>query len=83
MLDPSRRQRAEHVSQGSTQLKQRAYKFGAVRVWILLNEFIDIPVLHPFRDHRESSFSQCDTEQRQDVRMPEVFPSNRFSAESL
>ena len=48
-----------------------------------MNEIIDIAILHPFRNHREPAFSNCDPEQRQDVRMVEVFPSGCLSAEFL
>ena len=48
MPDPLQRRQAENVSQGPTQYKQRPYKLNTVHVGILLNEVIDVPVLHPF-----------------------------------
>jgi len=80
---PSRYQRAEKVSQGPAHPNGCTYKFGAIRVWIPLNEVIDVSALHPFRNHRELPPNYRYTEKWQDVRVLEVFPGNRFSAESL
>ena len=60
-----------------------AYKLGTVHVRIFLNEIIDITILHPLRNHRESPFSNCHPEQRQDIGMVEVLPSDCLSAEFL
>ena len=48
MLDLSQHQRAERVNQGSTQIKQCAYKVCAIRIRVLLNEVANLSVIHPF-----------------------------------
>ena len=48
-----------------------------------MNEIIDVAILHPFRNHRESAFSNRHPEQRQNVWMVEVFPSDCLFTEFL
>jgi hypothetical protein len=59
------------------------YKLGAVRMFVLPHEFDDVSIFHPFRNHRKPVFTYCHAEQWQDVWMPEVFPGDPLSAESL
>ena len=59
------------------------YKLRAVCVGIPLNESVDISVLHPLGYHRKPVITDGNSKQRQDVRMPEVLPSDPLSAESL
>ena len=59
------------------------YELSAVGVPIPLDELVDIPILHPLRNQSESVFTHRHPKEWQDVGMPEVFPSNTLSAESL
>ena len=52
-------------------------------MWVLLGEFVDCPIVHPLRDHCKSPLIQYHPNQRQDVRVSEVSPNNRFSTRSL
>ena len=59
------------------------HKLNAVRIFILLDELIYVPVFHPFGDHRKPAVAYRDSKQREDIWMSEVFPGDCFSAESL
>ena len=56
------------------------HKLNAVRMFILPDGFIDVPVLHPFRDHRKPAFAYGHSKQWQDIWMPKVFPGDTLSA---
>jgi len=60
-----------------------AYEFNAVNIPIPLDKLVDIPIIHPLGNQSEPIFAHCHSEERQDVRMPEVFPRDTFSTESL
>ena len=59
------------------------YKLGAVLILIPLDELVNVSVLHPLGNESEPVFTQCHSEQWQDIRMPEVLPSDPLSAEAL
>jgi hypothetical protein len=59
------------------------HKLNAVHMIVLLDELVDVPVFHPFGDHREPTFTYRHSKQREDIWMSEVFPSDSLSAESL
>jgi hypothetical protein len=59
------------------------HQLSAVHIFVLLDELIDVPMFHPFGDHREPTFAYRHSKQRKDIRMPEVFPGDSLSAESL
>jgi len=60
-----------------------AYKLNAVNVPIPLDELVDVPIIHPLGNQSELIFAHCHSEEWQDVGMPEVFPGDTFSTESL
>jgi hypothetical protein len=41
-----------------------AHKLDAVRVFVLPDKLNDVPVFHPFRNHREPVFTYCHPKQR-------------------
>ena len=59
------------------------YELGTIYMPIPLDKVVDIPILHPLRNHRKPVLIQCHAKQWQDVGMPEVFPGNSLSTESL
>jgi hypothetical protein len=59
------------------------HKLNMVHIFVLLDELIDVPMFHPFGDHRKPTFAYRHSKQWQDIWMPEVFPGNSLSAESL
>ena len=48
-----------------------------------LGELVDVSVFHPLRNESELVFTHRHSRQWQEVRMPEVLPSNALSTESL
>ena len=48
-----------------------------------LNEFVDVPICHPFRGHCEFAIAHRRSQQRQHVRMVKCFPHYSFPAEPL
>jgi len=59
------------------------YKLDAVRILILPNEFHNISILHPLRNHRKPAAVYCHTNQRNDIGMAELSPCDSFSTEVL
>lgn len=59
------------------------YKLDAVRIRILLNEFHNIPILHPLRNHRKPVAAYCHTNQWYDIGMAELSPCDSFPTEAL
>jgi hypothetical protein len=59
------------------------HKLGGVHVFVLPNKIDDVPVFHPFGNHREPIFTYRHSKQRQDVRVPEVLPGDPFPTEAL
>jgi hypothetical protein len=59
------------------------HKLNAVHMIVLLDELVDVPMFHPFGDHRKPAFAYRHSKQRQDIWMSEVFPGDSLSAESL
>jgi len=47
------------------------------------DELIDVSIFHPLRYQSEPVFTHRHSKERQDIGMPEVFPSNTLSAKSL
>jgi hypothetical protein len=39
------------------------HKLNTVHIFLLLDELVDVPVFHPFGDHREPAFAYCDSKQ--------------------
>ena len=70
-------------SVGLTRDQTTTYKLGAVYIPVPLDELVDVSALHPLGNESKSVFIQRHSEQRQDIRMPEVLPGNSLSAESL
>ena len=50
---------------------------------VLLGELVDVSVFHPLRNESELVFTRRHSKQWQDVWMPEEFPSDALSTESL
>jgi len=61
----------------------RTYKFKPVCIPMGLDELGDIPIDHPFRDHRKEPFPQRHSQQREHIRMAEGLPCHNFLAEHL
>jgi hypothetical protein len=59
------------------------HQLSAVHIFLLLDKLVDVPVFHPFGDHRKPAFAYRHSKQREDIWMSEVFPGDCFSAESL
>ena len=59
------------------------HKLNAVRMIVLFDEVVDVPVFHPFGDQCKPTSTYCYSKQREDIWMSEVFPSDSLSAESL
>ena len=59
------------------------YKLDAVRILILPNEFHDISILHPLRNHRKPATVYRHTNQWYDIGMAELSPCDSFSTEVL
>ena len=47
------------------------------------DEIVDVSVFHPLGDKSKPVFTRCHSKERQNVGMPEVFPGNALSTESL
>jgi len=61
----------------------KTHKLDTINLSIHLDEIVDVPIFHPLGDQSEPVFTHCRSEERQDVWMSEVFPSNTLPAESL
>jgi len=59
------------------------HELHSIGLSVLLNEFIDVPVIHPLGYHRIFVRFQVHTEKRENIRVPQVLPSNSFSAKHL
>jgi len=59
------------------------YKLNTVHMLIPPDKLVDVPIFHPRRNHREPLVTHCHSDQRQNVRVPEVLPGYPLSAESL
>ena len=59
------------------------HKHRAVGKSVFLNELVDVSIIRPLRNHRKPMFAYRDPKQREDIWMPEMFPSNSLSAEPL
>ena len=71
------------MSQLPTWIKGVTHKHRAINVKILPDELIDVPILHPLRNHYNPVFIHRYPKQRQDARVPEVLPGDTLSVESL
>ena len=45
-------------------VKRSTYKHSTVYMWVILNEFIDVSILHPLGNHCKPIFTHCHPEQR-------------------
>ena len=63
--------------------QETTYKLSAVNVSVPPDELVDVPIFHPLRNKSEPVFAHCHSKKWQDVGVPEVFPSNPLSTESL
>jgi len=61
----------------------RPYKLEPIHIPMCLNELLDIPIDHPFRNHREEPFPHCHSQKREHIRMVEGSPCYNFLAEHL
>ena len=61
----------------------RPYKLKPIRIPMCLDELDDIPIDHPFRNHRKEPFSHRHSQQREYIRMVEGLPRYNFLAERL
>jgi len=61
----------------------KSYEFEPIHIPMCLGEFVDIPIDHPFRNHRKEFFPHCHSQQREYVRMTEALPCYNFLAERL
>jgi len=61
----------------------RPYKFKPIRIPMRPDELGDIPIDHPFRNHRKEPFSHRHSQQREYIRMAEALPRYNFLAERL
>ena len=59
------------------------YKFEPIRIPMRLDELGDIPIDHPFRDHRKEIFPHRHSQQREYIRMAKGLPCYNFLAEHL
>jgi len=59
------------------------YKLSTINLLILLDEIVDISIVHPLGNQSEPVFTHCHSNEWQDVRMSKVSPSNTLSTESL
>ena len=48
-----------------------------------LDELDDIPIDHPFQNHRKKPFPHCHSQQREHIRMAEAPPCYNYLAECL
>jgi len=59
------------------------HKLSAVDLLIPLDEVVDVSIFHPLRNQSEPVFTHCYSEERQDIGVSEVFPSNALLTEPL
>jgi len=52
-------------------------------MFLELEIFAYVPLIHPLGDQAQPVFPQCRTEERKDVRMPKVFPGYSLFAKPL
>ena len=50
---------------------------------MLLDELLDVPIVHPLRYHCKAPVTRCRPQQREHIRMVETLPHDDFLAESL
>ena len=48
-----------------------------------LDKLIDVSIGHPFGDNRKVAVAHCHSQQRENIRMTEVFPHHNLFAEPL
>ena len=68
---------------GRVSVEARPYKLEPICLPMCLDELDDIPIDHPFRNHREESFPHRHSQQRKHIRMLEALPRHNFLAERL
>jgi len=73
----------EIISEGCGQCRSKPYKLKQIYIPMGLSEFVDVPVCHPLRCHREVIIIHCHPQQRQHVWMAESFPRYNLLAEPL
>jgi len=61
----------------------RTHKFKPICIPMGLDELGDIPIDHPFRDHRKEPFPHRHSQQREHIRMAQALPRYNFLAERL
>ena len=59
------------------------YKRSPVCIRIIPNELVDIPIVHPLRNHRKVALIERHSKQRQNVWVPKVLANHCLSAKSL
>jgi len=68
---------------GGVSVGARPYELEPVRILMCLNEINNIPIDHPFRDHRKEPFPHHHSQQREHILMAEGPPCHDFLAERL
>lgn len=61
----------------------RSYKFEPIGVPVHLDKFIDVPICHPLRRHREVVGTHYNSQQWQNVWMAKSLPGHNLLAEPL
>jgi len=79
----SQRRPAERYISEAPATQAITCKLSAISVSIPLDELVDISIFHPFGNQCKPVFAYSHSEKWQDIRMPEMFPSNTLPAESL
>jgi len=64
-------------------VRARPYKLEPIRLPTCLDEINNIPIDHPFRNHRKESFPHRHSQQREHVWMVKALPRYNFLAERL
>jgi len=75
--------RAISSVKGGVNAGVRPYKFESIRIPMGLDELGDVPIDHPFRNHRKEVFTHRHSQQWEYIRMAEDLPCHNFLAEHL
>ena len=68
---------------GGVSDRSETYKLKPIRIRMCFDELDDIPIGHPFRNHREEPFLHRHSQQREHIRMVEGLPRHNLLAENL
>ena len=62
---------------------KKTHKLEPIRIPMCPDELVDIPIGHPFRDHRKQFFPHCHSQQWEHIWMAKALPRHDFLAERL